>query len=51
MVPRDSFEIGPVRVRAGRKQALALPITRLVTGADVDLPIRVERRDQIEVWG
>ena len=51
-VPRDSFEIGPVRVRAGRKQALALPITRLVTGADVDLPIRVVhgRHDGPTVW-
>jgi predicted deacylase len=51
-VPRDSFEIGPVRVRAGRKQALALPITRLVTGADVDLPVRVVhgRQDGPTVW-
>jgi len=51
-VPRDSFEIGPVRVRAGRKQALALPITRLVTGADVDLPVRVVhgRQEGPTVW-
>lgn len=38
---RESFEIGSVRVRAGRSQALSLPITRLVTGAEVDLPVRV----------
>lgn len=38
---RASFEIGSVRVRPGRHSALALPITRLVTGADVDLPVRV----------
>jgi len=51
-VPRDSFEIGPVRVRAGRKQALPLPITRLVTGADVDLPVRVVhgRHEGPTVW-
>lgn len=51
-MPRDSFEIGPVRVRAGRKQALALPITRLVTGADVDLPVRVVhgRQEGPTVW-
>ena len=51
-MPRDSFEIGPVRVRAGRKQALALPITRLVTGADVDLPVRVVhgRQEGPTIW-
>ena len=39
--PRPSFEIGGVRVRAGRRQSVSLPITRLVTGADVELPVRV----------
>ncbi|GAB3775135.1 hypothetical protein FB382_004040 [Nocardioides ginsengisegetis] len=38
---RASFEIGGVRVRAGKSQSLSLPITRLVTGADVELPVRV----------
>lgn len=49
---RASFEIGPVRVRPGRTQSLALPITRLVTGADVDLPVRVVhgREDGPTVW-
>lgn len=51
-MPRASFEIGPVRVRPGRHTALALPITRLVTGADVDLPVRVVhgRDDGPVVW-
>lgn len=49
---RESFEIGPVRVRPGRIQSLALPITRLVTGAEVDLPVRVAhgREDGPTVW-
>lgn len=38
---RASFEIGGVRVRTGKSQSLSLPITRLVTGADVELPVRV----------
>ena len=51
-MPRESFEIGPVRVRAGRRQSLALPITRLVTGADVDLPVTVVhgREDGPTIW-
>ncbi|MBR7744337.1 succinylglutamate desuccinylase/aspartoacylase family protein [Phycicoccus sp. BSK3Z-2] len=51
-MPRESFEIGPVRVRAGRRQSLALPITRLVTGADVDLPVRVVhgREEGPTIW-
>ena len=50
--PRPSFEIGTVRVRPGRRQALSLPITRLVTGADVDLPVRVVhgREEGPTVW-
>ncbi|WP_206055658.1 succinylglutamate desuccinylase/aspartoacylase family protein [Nocardioides sp. GY 10127] len=49
---RPSFEIGPVRVRAGRTQSVSLPITRLVTGADVDLPVRVVhgKEDGPTVW-
>lgn len=52
MALRESFEIGTVRVRAGRKQALSLPITRLVTGAEVDLPVRVVhgREEGPTVW-
>ena len=51
-MPRPSFEIGPVRVRPGQQRALSLPITRLVTGADVDLPIRVlhGREEGPTVW-
>lgn len=41
MPPRESFSIGNVRVRPGFHRALELPITRLVTGADVALPVRV----------
>jgi hypothetical protein len=39
-------------VRPGRGQSLSLPITRLVTGAEVDLPVRVVhgREDGPTVW-
>ena len=40
-MPRESFAIGSVRVRAGTSRNLELPITRLVTGADVALPVRI----------
>ena len=38
---RESFAIGNVRVRAGATKEVELPITRLVTGGDVSLPVRV----------
>lgn len=38
---RESFAIGNVRVRAGSTQDVELPITRLVTGGNVNLPVRV----------
>ena len=49
---RESFGIGTVRIRAGTSRALELPITRLVTGADVSLPVRVVhgREDGPTVW-
>lgn len=52
MMARPSFEIGPIRVRPGQAKAVSLPITRLVTGADVDLPVRVVhgREDGPTVW-
>ena len=52
LVARESFAIGGVRIRAGTVRALELPITRLVTGADVDLPVRVVhgREDGPSVW-
>jgi predicted deacylase len=40
-VARESFAIGNVRVRAGATKEVELPITRLVTGGDVSLPVRV----------
>lgn len=51
-VARPSFEIGPVKVRPGQARSLSLPIMRLVTGADVDLPLRVlhGREDGPTVW-
>jgi predicted deacylase len=51
-VARESFGIGGVRIRAGTVRALELPITRLVTGADVTLPVRVVhgREDGPSVW-
>ena len=49
---RPSFEIGSVRVRPGLRRSVSLPITRLVTGAEVDLPVRVVhgREDGPTVW-
>lgn len=49
---RPSFAIGSVRVRAGSRQAVSLPITRLVTGAEVSLPVHVlhGREDGPTVW-
>jgi hypothetical protein len=40
-VARESFAIGNVRVRAGSAQDVELPISRLVTGGDANLPVRV----------
>lgn len=52
MAARESFAIGSVRVRAGQVKEVELPITRLVTGADVSLPVRVVhgRTDGPTVW-
>ena len=49
---RESFAIGTVRVRAGTSRALELPITRLVTGAEISLPVRIihGREDGPTVW-
>lgn len=49
---RASFAIGPVRIRPGTTREVALPMTRLVTGADVSLPVRVVhgRHDGPRVW-
>ncbi len=49
---RESFAIAGVRIRAGTARALELPITRLVTGADVTLPVRVVhgREDGPTIW-
>ncbi|MGH3361483.1 MAG: succinylglutamate desuccinylase/aspartoacylase family protein [Nocardioides sp.] len=51
-MPRESFAIGAVRIRPGSSRELELPITRLVTGADVALPVRVVhgREDGPTVW-
>lgn len=38
---RESFAIGGVRVRAGQAKSVELPIAQLVTGGDVELPVRV----------
>lgn len=49
---RPSFAIGSVRVRAGQSREVELPITRLVTRADVSLPVRVVhgREDGPTIW-
>lgn len=49
---RDSFPMGQFRVRAGSTKAIELPVTRLITGADISLPVRVVhgREDGPTVW-
>ncbi len=49
---RESFAIGNVRVRAGSAKEVELPISRLVTGGDVSLPVHVVhgREDGPVVW-
>ena len=49
---RASFPIGNVKVRAGSRREVALPISRLVTGAEVSLPVHVfhGREDGPTVW-
>ena len=49
---RESFPMGSVRVRAGSSKEIEIPITRLVTGADVSLPVQVVhgREDGPVVW-
>ncbi|WP_109506937.1 succinylglutamate desuccinylase/aspartoacylase family protein [Nocardioides speluncae] len=51
-MPRTSFAIGNVRVRAGSVKEVELPITRLVSRADVSLPVRVVhgREEGPVVW-
>lgn len=51
-VARPSFAIGGVKVRPGQSREIGLPITRLVTGAEVSLPVRVihGREDGPTVW-
>ena len=51
-VPRPSFGIGGVRVRPGQGRELEIPITTLVTGTSVTLPVRVVhgREDGPTVW-
>lgn len=38
---RESFPIGGFAVRAGSRREIGLPITRLVTGSEVSLPVMV----------
>lgn len=51
-MPRESFPMGSVRIRPGTVRNLELPITKLVTGADVSLPVRVVhgREDGPTIW-
>ena len=50
--PRPSFGIASVRIRPGSSRELEIPITTLVTGANVSLPVRVihGREDGPTVW-
>lgn len=49
---RESFAIGPARVRVGAARDLELPVTRLITGSDVSLPVRIlhGKEDGPVVW-
>ena len=49
---RPSFPIGGSRVRPGSKQEIGLPIAKMVTGADVTLPVLVlhGRNDGPTAW-
>ena len=49
---RPSFAIGTVKIRPGHAREMGLPITKLVTGAEVTLPVRVlhGREDGPVVW-
>lgn len=49
---RTSFAIGTVKVRPGHTREIGLPITKLVTGAEISLPVRVVhgRHDGPVVW-
>ncbi|RNI24420.1 succinylglutamate desuccinylase/aspartoacylase family protein [Flexivirga caeni] len=51
-MPRESFAIGSVRIRPGTTREVGLPITRLVTGSEVSLPVRVVhgRHDGPTIW-
>lgn len=51
-MPRESFPMGSVRIRPGQARALELPITKMITGADVSLPVRVVhgREDGPTMW-
>ncbi|KGN36942.1 succinylglutamate desuccinylase/aspartoacylase family protein [Knoellia subterranea] len=50
--PRPSFAIGTVKVRPGHTREIGLPITKLVTGSEISLPVRVihGRHDGPVVW-
>lgn len=49
---RESFAIGQVRVRPGSRKDVELPITRLVTGGDVSLPVQIVhgKHDGPTIW-
>ncbi|MDO5740291.1 MAG: succinylglutamate desuccinylase/aspartoacylase family protein [Ornithinimicrobium sp.] len=49
---RPSFAIGTIKVRAGARREVSLPISRLITGAEVSLPVHVlhGREDGPVLW-
>lgn len=51
-MPRPSFPIGTIRVRAGSRQEIGLPIAKAVTGSEITLPVLVlhGRKDGPTVW-
>ena len=52
MATRASFEIGENEVRAGRSAQVELPVSRLITGAQISMPVTVlhGKNDGPAVW-
>ncbi len=52
MSTRAAFEIGETEVRAGKKAQVELPVSRLITGAQISMPVTVMhgKSDGPTVW-
>ena len=52
MSTRAPFEIGDIEVRPGRSAQVELPVSRLITGAQISMPVTVlhGKNDGPTVW-